>query len=79
VEGTANKIAGRIQDAAGALTGDAEQQVKGKLRAAAGDAQATASDALEQVREWIAERPITVALITAGVAYMLGKLSANRD
>lgn len=79
VEGTANKVAGRIQDAAGALTGDADQQVQGKARAAAGDVQAKAGDVVERVRDWAADQPLSAVLITASVAFVLGRLTANRD
>lgn len=79
VEGAVNKVAGRIQDAAGALTGDADKQVKGKARAASGDVQAKAGDAIERVREWASERPLNAVLITAGVAFLLGRLTAGRD
>ncbi|MDQ6647416.1 MAG: CsbD family protein, partial [Pseudomonadota bacterium] len=63
VEGTANKVAGRVQDAAGALTGDADQQAKGKARAVAGDVEAKAGDVVEHVREWAADRPLSAVLI----------------
>jgi uncharacterized protein YjbJ (UPF0337 family) len=79
VEGTVNKFAGRVQDAAGALAGDADQQVKGKARAIAGDVQAKAGDAVEQVREWAADRPLSTVLVTAGVSFVLGILWARRD
>lgn len=79
VEGTVNKVAGRIQDAAGALTGDADQQAKGKARAAAGDVEAKAGDVIERVRDWAADRPLSAVVITAGVAFLLGRLTANRD
>ena len=79
VEGTVNKVAGRIQDAAGALTGDADQQAKGKARAAAGDVQAKAGDIIERAREWASDRPLNKVLIAAGVAFLLGRLTASRD
>jgi uncharacterized protein YjbJ (UPF0337 family) len=79
VEGTVDKVAGRIQDAAGALTGDAEQQVKGKARAVGGDVQAKAGDVVERLRIWAADRPLSAVLITAGVAFLLGRLTANGD
>ncbi len=79
VEGTINKVAGRIQDAAGALTGDADQQAKGKARAAAGDVQAKAGDVIERVREWASDRPLNKVLIAAGVAFLIGRLTASRD
>ncbi|MEO8747092.1 MAG: CsbD family protein [Rhodanobacter sp.] len=79
VEGTVNKVAGRVQDAAGALTGDAAQQLKGKARAAAGDAQAKAGDVVGSVRQWAVERPLSAVLITATVAYVVGRLMGSRD
>ncbi len=79
VEGTVNQVAGRIQDAAGTLTGSANQQVKGKARAAAGEVQAKAGDAVERLRAWAADRPLTAVVITAAVAYVVGRLTANSD
>jgi uncharacterized protein YjbJ (UPF0337 family) len=79
VEGVANKVAGRIQDAAGALTGDADQQLKGKARAASGDVQAKAGDIIERAREWAAEKPLNAVLIAAGIAFIWGRLTASRD
>lgn len=79
VEGTVNKVAGRIQDAAGALAGDAEQQAKGKARATAGDVEKTAGDGVERVREWATGSPLSAVVITAGLAFVLGRLTASRD
>lgn len=79
VEGTVDKVTGRIQDAAGALSGNADLQAKGKARAAAGDVQAKAGDVIESVREWAADRPLNKVLIAAGVAFLLGRLTASRD
>lgn len=79
VEGTVNKVAGRIQDAAGALTGDTITQIKGKATAAAGEVQAKAGDAAQGVREWTAQSPLTAIGIAAGLAFVLGRLTANRD
>ncbi|NYE30054.1 uncharacterized protein YjbJ (UPF0337 family) [Rhodanobacter sp. K2T2] len=79
VQGTVNTVAGRIQDAAGALTGDADQQVKGKAHAEAGDVQAKAGDIVERFSEWAAERPVNAVLIAAGVAFLLGRITASRD
>ena len=79
VEGTVNKVAGRIQDAAGALAGNANQQIKGKARAAAGEVQMEAGNVVDRVLEWASDRPLNAVLITAGVAFFLGRLTANRD
>lgn len=79
VEGRVNKVAGRIQDAAGALTGDAEQQAKGKARAAGGDVQAKGGDLVSGLREWAASSPLSAIAWSAGAAFILGRLTANRD
>ncbi|HEV7123563.1 MAG TPA: CsbD family protein [Rhodanobacter sp.] len=79
VRGTVKKVAGRIEHAAGALSGDAATQLEGKARAAAGAVQDKAGDAVESVREWTADRPLSAILIAAGIAFALGRLTANRD
>jgi uncharacterized protein YjbJ (UPF0337 family) len=79
VEGTVRNVAGKIEDAAGALTGDAEHQIKGKAREFVGAAQAKAGEALDEVREFAAEKPISTVLIAAGVAFALGVLFGRRD
>lgn len=79
VEGTVRNVAGKIEDAAGALTGDPAMQVQGKVRQLAGSAQAKAGETLDDVREQVASRPIGSMLIAAGVAFVLGALWARRD
>jgi uncharacterized protein YjbJ (UPF0337 family) len=79
VEGTVNKVAGRVQDAACALTGDADQQTKGKARVAANDMAAMAGGFIERLRDWAADQPLCAVVITAGAAFLLGRLTANRD
>ncbi|WP_458069452.1 CsbD family protein [Rhodanobacter sp. BL-MT-08] len=79
VEGTIRNVAGKIEDAAGALTGDTEHQIKGKARQVAGNAQAKAGEVLDEVRDFAAEKPVGTVLIAAGVAFVLGMLFARRD
>lgn len=79
VEGTIRNVAGKIEDAAGALTGDAEHQIKGKARQVAGTAQAKAGEVLDDVREFAAAKPVGAVLIAAGVAFAFGMLFARRD
>ena len=49
-EGTFQNIAGRVQEAFGAATGDTGNEVKGKVRRAAGDAQYGYGEVVEHVR-----------------------------
>ena len=79
VEGAVRNVAGKIEDAAGALTGDAEHQLKGKVQQVAGAAQAKAGDILDGARELAADKPVGTVLIAAGVAFVLGMLFARRD
>lgn len=79
VEGTVRNVAGKIEDAAGVLTGDGEHQLKGKVSQAAGAAQAKAGDLLDSARELATEKPVSTVLIAAGVAFVLGMLFARRD
>jgi len=79
VEGTIRNVAGKIEDAAGVLSGDAEHQIKGKARQVAGSAQAKAGEVLDDVRDFAADKPIGTVLIAAGVAFVLGVLFARRD
>lgn len=79
VEGTVRNVAGKIEDAAGVLTGDTAHQLTGKARQAAGAAQAKAGDLLDSARELAAEKPIGTVVIAAGVAFVLGMLFARRD
>jgi uncharacterized protein YjbJ (UPF0337 family) len=79
VEGTIRNVAGKIEDAAGVLSGDTEHQVKGKARQFAGAAQAKAGEALDEAREFAADKPIGTVLVAAGVAFVLGMLFARRD
>ncbi len=79
VEGTIRNVAGKIEDAAGALTGDTEHQVKGKARQVAGTVQAKAGEVFDDVRELAADKPVGTVLIAAGVAFVLGMLFARRD
>ena len=79
VEGTIRNVAGKIEDAAGVLSGDAEHQIKGKARQVAGTAQAKAGEVLDDVREFAAAKPVGAVLIAAGVAFALGMLFARRD
>lgn len=79
MEGLVGEVAGKVEDAAGALTGDAGLQLKGKARQLTGKAQAQAGDALDEVRELAASRPLGTVLIAAGVAFLLGVCWARRD
>lgn len=77
-EGTMQNIAGRVQDAFGAATGDAGTQLEGKARQAAGRAQQGYGEVLNQVRESAVTNPLGTLAVVAGVGFILGALWAQR-
>ena len=84
-EGTAQSAAGRVQDAAGGLTGDTRTQAEGKARQMYGRGQDYYGDAMDTARNYaseagrtIEERPLTALLVTGGVCFLLGILMARR-
>lgn len=74
LEGTLKDAAGKVQDAAGGLTGDVGLQGEGKVRQLAGKVQAHYGDSVDQVAESTRNNPIGALLIAAGVGFLLGKL-----
>jgi len=77
-EGTVQKIAGRVQDAFGAATGDAETQAKGKAREAVGSVQESYGEVLNQVRESAVSNPVVTLAVIAGIGFVLGAAWAKR-
>ena len=79
IEGTLKKGKGRVEDAWGGLTGDAETQGRGKLDQASGSVQdvvgqakSRAQDIYGEVESYAKNQP-AIALATAlGVGVMLG-------
>jgi uncharacterized protein YjbJ (UPF0337 family) len=77
-EGTVQNIAGRVQDAFGAATGDTATQLEGKARQVAGRAQQGYGDVLNQVRESAVTHPIGTLAVMTGIGFILGALWAKR-
>lgn len=73
-EGTAQNLAGKVQDAVGGMTGDAGTQFEGKARQVAGKAQQSYGEALDQVRDTTSNNPITTLAIVAAVSFVVGAL-----
>jgi uncharacterized protein YjbJ (UPF0337 family) len=72
VEGMAQEMGGRVQEAVSEATGDTGMQARGIYNQAAGQAQAQ----LARLSEVIRDQPLTAVLIALGVGYMLGRLTA---
>jgi uncharacterized protein YjbJ (UPF0337 family) len=70
VTGAARDAFGRVQEAAGNLTGDSRTQARGMYN----QAQGSAENMLGQLGDCIREQPLTSVLIGAGIGYVLGRL-----
>jgi uncharacterized protein YjbJ (UPF0337 family) len=73
-EGAARDLGGKVQDAVGGLTGDAEIQAEGKWNQAAGKAQKTFGAAADEIRDNVVDKPLTALAVAAGVFFVLGYL-----
>ncbi len=83
-DGAVNKVAGKVQGAAGDMLGDTKTSIDGRLREAAGKIQENYGAAAEQVRgfteeltERIHETPLLAILAAAGLGYLLGRITAR--
>ena len=74
IEGAARDLGGKVDDAVGGLTGDPETQLAGKWNQAAGKAQKTFGAAADEIRENVADKPLTALAVAAGVFFVLGFL-----
>lgn len=72
VEGTAREFGGRVQEAAGNLTGDAKTQAQGLYNQASGQAQQAAA----QISDVIKSQPVVSTLVALAIGYVLGRLTA---
>jgi uncharacterized protein YjbJ (UPF0337 family) len=72
VEGTAREFGGRVQEAAGNITGDTRTQAQGLYNQASGQAQQAAG----QFSDVVKAQPIMATLVAVAVGYVLGRLTA---
>jgi uncharacterized protein YjbJ (UPF0337 family) len=77
-EGMARKVGGRVKDAAGALTGDAEMQGEGKASQLIGEAQQRYGAAMDGIQSFAEEKPWQTIGIVAGAAFLLGLIIGRR-
>ena len=75
IRGAAREFGGRVQDAVGGLTGDAETQAEGKWNQAAGKAQKTFGASIDEVIENAKEKPLMALALVAGASFLLGFLA----
>jgi uncharacterized protein YjbJ (UPF0337 family) len=74
VEGAARNFGGKLQDAVGAITGDADTQARGQVNRAAGAAQEAYGQAMDGVRGFATDQPIAALVTALGVGVIIGLL-----
>ena len=77
-EGFTRDIGGKVQDAVGGLTGDAATQARGKVNQAAGQAQEVYGQAMDAVKEFAVDQPVTALMTAMGVGVILGFVLGRR-
>jgi len=77
-EGTASKVTGRVEQAAGNLTGDNSLRARGQARAMAGNAQVSVGQALDELRGFTTDQPLAALLAAGGVGMLVGMLMGRR-
>jgi len=75
IEGTIRDVGGKVQDAVGGLTGNTATQAEGKWNQAAGKAQKTFGAAADEIRDTVADKPLTALAIVGGICLALGFLA----
>lgn len=78
VEGAAQTVVGKVQDAVGGLTGDGSMQAEGKARQAFGTIQRNYGETIDNVREAVVAQPINGVLIAGAVGFVLGAIWARQ-
>jgi uncharacterized protein YjbJ (UPF0337 family) len=80
IAGSARNVGGKVQEGVGRLTGDVEAQAKGVANQVAGSAQDlygqaqnSATAAIDTVGHFIKEKPYTAAAIAVGLGWLLGR------
>ena len=68
--GAARDAAGRIQDAVGDFSDDAQTRARGTYNQARGQAESAAGDAADLIRE----QPLMAALAILAIGYVIGRL-----
>jgi uncharacterized protein YjbJ (UPF0337 family) len=77
-EGAFQNIAGRVQEAFGAATGDTSTEYEGKARRAAGGAQYGYGRVVEELREAAVKNPVGTVAVVAGVFFLVGAIWASK-
>lgn len=78
VAGAARSVAGKAEQAVGSVTNDPEMESRGAARQVFGEAQNLYGNAVDSVRSYTGESPVTALLIAGGIGMALGMLLGRR-
>lgn len=78
IEGAARTVAGKVQKTVGRVAGDQETEGRGMAQEAIGQAQNLYGNAVDSVRGYTNEQPLSALLIAGGIGMALGVLIGRR-
>ncbi|MFC0267594.1 CsbD family protein [Kushneria aurantia] len=78
MEGEAQNVVGKAQQAYGDFADDKSMRTEGKLRSAAGQVQSQYGEVVDSAREFTVRQPVGALAIAAGVGFILGALMTRR-
>jgi uncharacterized protein YjbJ (UPF0337 family) len=78
LKGAARELGGNVQEGLGNVLGTTEDQVAGKIKQVAGQAQRAYGSAADEVSDYVQSQPLTALLIAGGVGFLLGALLVRR-
>jgi uncharacterized protein YjbJ (UPF0337 family) len=78
LEGGIKDVAGRAQQAAGAMADDAQMKAEGAAREAAGKVQHAYGDTVDAVRGFAERQPFGALALGVGIGVLIGSLLARR-
>ena len=74
IEGAARNLGGKIEDVAGAVTGDTATQARGQANRVAGAAQSAYGQAVDGVRDFASDQPLVALVSAMGIGIVIGLL-----
>jgi uncharacterized protein YjbJ (UPF0337 family) len=84
IAGTAQRVAGKVQEGVGNLTGDARTQAEGSARQVYGSAQQaygglrdSASHGVEAMQEQVRNYPLGALMLAGALGYIIGRLAGD--
>ncbi|MGE5539721.1 MAG: CsbD family protein [Gemmatimonas sp.] len=78
VSGAARSVAGKVEETVGSVVGDAATEGRGMARQYMGDMQNMYGQAVDSVRSYTNEAPLTALLVAGGIGMALGILLGRR-